>query len=213
VRRLRRPLGRAVRHRRVRRPGHPGVRHRPETALIPVFDLDGTLVDSDEALANAFVRCGVPRESVTFGHVVADECARLGIAVDDYLAAYDSREVRAFPGVQEVVGRLDRWAVCSNKVRSAGLHELEALGWEPEVALFADDFGGPKRLPPVLRALGAGPAEVLFVGDTAHDRVVASEAGVRFALAAWNPRAEPRPGDLVLDRPADLLPLLGLGDR
>jgi phosphoglycolate phosphatase-like HAD superfamily hydrolase len=154
------------------------------------------------------VRCGVPREDVTFGHVLDAECARLGIAVEDYVAAYDSAEVTAFPGVQDLVDRLDRWAVCSNKVRASGLLELEVLGWTPDVALFADDFGGPKRLPPVLDAMGVAGADVVFVGDTAHDRAVAAEVGARFALAGWNARAVPEPGDAVLASPIDLLALL-----
>ena len=40
--------------------------------LVPIFDLDGTLLDSDAALCGAFVALGVPHESVTFGHVPAD---------------------------------------------------------------------------------------------------------------------------------------------
>jgi phosphoglycolate phosphatase-like HAD superfamily hydrolase len=154
------------------------------------------------------VRCGVPRSAVTFGHVLADECGRLGISVDDYLAAYDPAEIKAFPGADEQVGRLDRWAVCSKKIRSFGLLELEARGWSPEVAFFADDFGGPKRLGPVLERLGVDGAEVVFVGDTAHDRAVAHEVGARFALAGWNARAAPAEGDVVLATPLDLLELL-----
>ena len=150
----------------------------------------------------------MPRESVTFGHVVDVECTRLGITVDDYLAAYDSAEVHAFPGADGLVRSLDRWAVCSNKTRRFGLDELAVLGWSPELALFADDFGGPKRLGPVLEAMGLRGDEVVFVGDTAHDRVVAREVGAVFALAGWNPRAVAEPGDEVLAAPADLLRLL-----
>jgi HAD superfamily hydrolase (TIGR01549 family) len=173
-----------------------------------VFDLDGTLVDSDEALTHPFVALGIPLEDVTFGHLLEDECRRLGITVDDYVSHYDSARVVPFPGVVEVIEALDRWAVCSNKLAMAGHAELNQFGWEPEVALFADDFGGPKQLGPVLERLGATPDTTLFVGDTDHDRRCASAAEVRFALAAWNPRAVTRPGDVVLARPSDLLRLL-----
>ena len=174
--------------------------------LIPIFDFDGTLVDSDEALAAPFVALGVPRDEVTFGHVFEDECRRLGIAVDDYLALYDPAASEPFPGVDELLGRLDRWALCSNKHGAGGRSELERLGWTPEVALFADAFGGgPKRLEPVLAALGVRADEVIFVGDTAHDRACARAVGCRFALAGWNSRVVPEPGDVVLARPADLL--------
>ena len=59
----------------------------PTTPTLAVCDLDGTLVDSDAALRAAFVALGVPVEEVTFGHVLADECVRLGLDVEDYLDA------------------------------------------------------------------------------------------------------------------------------
>ncbi len=170
---------------------------------IPVFDLDGTLLDSDAALVAPFVALGVPREEITFGHVLADECARLGIGLADYLAAYDTDAAPPFPGVTDLVAGLDRWAVCSNKHPSSGWAELARLGWEPEVVLFADAFSGPKHLGPVLAALGVGPAEVVFVGDTDHDRACAAALGVPFGLAAWNPRTVAAAGDAVLASPAD----------
>lgn len=175
-----------------------------------VFDLDGTLVDSDRALVQPFVRLGVPEDEVTFGHLLADECARLGISMEAYLQHYDSDDVHPFAGVDEVVRRLPRWAVCSNKVRAVGSIELERFGWKPAVALFAEDFGGRlKHLGPVLEAIDAAPDEVLFVGDTAHDRACAREAGASFALAGWNARAVAEADDIVLATPADLLELGG----
>lgn len=176
--------------------------------LVPIFDLDGTLVDSDEALAAPFVALGVPRDEVTFGHVVEEECARLGLSVADYLDRYDADATAPYAGVEELVAGLGRWAVCSNKVARFGRVELARFGWHPEVARFADDFGGPKRLGPVLDALGIGAGAAIFVGDTPHDRVCAREAGVAFALAGWNPRAVAAPGDAVLRAPADLVDLL-----
>jgi HAD superfamily hydrolase (TIGR01549 family) len=176
-------------------------------ALIVVFDLDGTLLDSDAALLRPFVALGIPPEDVRFGAVVGDECRRLGVDLDRYVALYDTTEAQPFPGVEAMLARLERWAVCSNKDPRSGRAELARLGWEPEVALFTDAFDGPKHLHPVLDALGAAPAEVVFVGDTDHDRSAARDAQVRFALAGWNPRAVPADGDTVLDTPGDVLRL------
>jgi HAD superfamily hydrolase (TIGR01549 family) len=176
--------------------------------LVPVFDLDGTLLDSDAALRDAFVALGVPASAITFGHVLADECDRLGIALADYLAAYDHHAAQPFDGVEDLLGGLGRWAVCSNKHPQSGHDELARLGWSPEVALFADAFSGPKTLGPVLAHLNLGAHEVLFVGDTTHDLACATAVGARFAWAGWNPRATPEGDHPVLRSPLDVLELL-----
>lgn len=174
-----------------------------------VFDLDGTLVDSDAALDAAWRACGIADEDITHGHVLADECARLGVSVQDYLAAYDPTLVRPFDGVDEMLARLDRrWAVCSNKRGEVGPAELAALGWSPEVAMFADSFHGPKALGPVLHALGTDAASIVFVGDTDHDRQAAADVGSAYVWAGWNPRTAPWPGDAVSASPSELLSLL-----
>jgi HAD superfamily hydrolase (TIGR01549 family) len=180
----------------------------PAGALIPVFDLDGTLIDSDAALVAPFLAMGVAPDQITFGHTLAVECERLGLDVDDYLARYDAEAAQPYPEVEELIGRLDRWAVCSNKHPAGGQAELARLGWKPEVVMFADSFDGPKQLTPVLEAIGARPDEVIFVGDTEHDRRCALDVGCAFALAGWNPRASAVAGDVVLGRPLDLLSLL-----
>lgn len=181
--------------------GHPSV---------AVCDLDGTLIDSDAALVAPFLALGVPLEHIGRGLPVAEECARHGISIEDFVAAYDTEVVQPYPGVVEVVARLGRWAVCSNKHQESGRAELTRLGWQPEVALFTDAFDGPKSLVPVLAAMGLTAPEIVFLGDTPHDRLCAKEAGVMFALASWNPKAQPADGDVVLARPEELLELLGL---
>jgi HAD superfamily hydrolase (TIGR01549 family) len=176
--------------------------------LLPIFDFDGTLLDSDAALVAPFVALGVRAEDVSFGALLADECARLGVTVDDYLERYDESAAIPFEGVDDMIGQLDRWAMCSNKHRQSGQAELRRLGWEPEVALFSDAFAGPKQLGPVLDALGADASDVLFVGDTQHDRRCAHAVGCKFAIATWNPRARVADGDIMLTSPDEVLRLL-----
>ncbi len=175
---------------------------------IPIFDLDGTLLDTDAALVAPFVALGVAPDEITFGHVLADECTRLGISVDAYLDHYDTDLAQPFPGVVELLAACPRYAVCSNKTARFASAELARLGWTPEVALFADAFAGPKRLGPVLERLELTGVDIVFVGDTAHDRDCAAAVGAPFALAGWNPRAVGEPGDIVLGAPQDLLALL-----
>lgn len=180
---------------------------------IAVFDLDGTLVDSDAALQAPFTALGVDAATIPLGLPLGAACELAGVSVEAYLAGYDDTSVQPFPGVNEMLRQLDRWAVCSNKARSAGRAELVRLGWSPVVAMFSEDFEGqPKRLVPVLAALGVHAEQVVFVGDTAHDRTSARAAGVEFALAGWNHRAIVQPGDLALSHPAEVLTLLAAGD-
>lgn len=174
---------------------------------VVVFDLDGTLIDSDRALAAPFTALDVDPATVPWGLPLPEACARVGITVDDYLAHYDPTAVEPFAGVEDVLAGLDRWGVCSNKHPASGPVELARLGWRPEVAWF-NDGTGPKRLEPVLAAMAVDAPQVVYVGDTDHDRACARDVGCRFALAGWNPRADRRPDDTVLDRPADLFDLL-----
>jgi phosphoglycolate phosphatase-like HAD superfamily hydrolase len=178
-------------------------------ALLPIFDLDGTLLDSDEALVQPFLDLGVARDRITFGPPVRSECERLGVPVAEYVRRYRPDRAPPFPGVDDLLGRLGRWALCSNKHPDQAARDLALRGWQPDVALFSDAFGWePKQLGPVLDRLGCDASEVLFVGDTGHDRASAATVGCRFALAGWNPRAVPAAGDLVVSRPLDVLALL-----
>ena len=179
---------------------------------MPLFDFDGTLVDSDVALTAPWHALGVDPAVVPLGLPLAEACNRAGVTVEAYLELYDASATLPFAGVPEVINALDRWGLASNKERTSGRRELERLGWTPEVALFSDDFGGrEKELRPLLDAMDLDADRAVFVGDTHHDRACAHAVGVRFALAGWNARARDgaEPGDLVLRRPGDLLDLLG----
>jgi phosphoglycolate phosphatase-like HAD superfamily hydrolase len=173
---------------------------------VAVFDFDGTLVDSDEALIAPFVALGIDRSRVGLGRLLADECDDLGVTVEDYLAHYDPAASNPFPGIDDLLAGLPRWGLCSNKHPDSGTSELARLGWHPTAAAFA--LGAPKSLLPVLTDLGVRGADVLYVGDTDHDRECAVEVGATFAIAGWNRRARPSPGDVVLEAPADVLDLL-----
>lgn len=179
----------------------------PPGRLVPLFDFDGTLVDSDAALLAPFDELGVAPPPL--GLPLQEACELVGLTVDAYTVRYDVTAAQPFPGVAEMLAGLDRWGLCSNKLGEAGRLELARLGWEPVAALFSEDFAlGPKRLAPLLSVMDLDADEVVFVGDTEHDRACARAVGARFALAGWNARTVAEPGDLVLVQPADLLDVL-----
>ncbi|MFZ4518884.1 MAG: HAD family hydrolase [Microthrixaceae bacterium] len=176
-----------------------------------IFDFDGTLVDSDATLTAAFLALGVDPDEVGFGHAIAAACEHLGLRVDEYADVYDEEAASPFAGVADVVPSLGRWALCSNKHPRSGRAELRRLGWEPELAVFADHFDwAHKSLGPVLALMELAPDQVVMVGDSEGDVRCADGVGCRFAWAGWNPRvAAVRPDGLVLDRPDQLLDLYG----
>ena len=179
---------------------------------VPLFDFDGTLVDSDAALIAPFLALGLAHDDLPpLGLPLGEACEQAGITVEAYLDRYDPAAALPFPGVAEVLTGLGRWGLASNKDRTSGHRELARLGWAPEVALFSDDFGGAeKQLAPLLAALTLDADRAVYIGDTAHDRACAALVGVPFALAGWNPRARAcaRPEDQVLDHPTEVLDLL-----
>jgi phosphoglycolate phosphatase-like HAD superfamily hydrolase len=178
------------------------------TERVPVFDLDGTLLDSDRALVAPFLALGVPEEKVTFGLTLPEACSQLGLALDSYLAHYDVTAARPFPGVDDLLRQLSRWAIFSNKSSICAEPEIARLGWKPELALYYESFHGPKRLDIVLQSLNLTPADIICIGDSPHDRACATSVGADFALAGWNPRAAADSSDIVLSDPAELLDLL-----
>jgi HAD superfamily hydrolase (TIGR01549 family) len=179
---------------------------------VPLFDFDGTLVDSDGALMAPFHALGVDATRIPpLGLPLGEACHRAGVTVAAYLEHYDAAAAQPFAGVVEVLAGLGRWGLASNKDRASGHRELQRLRWSPEVALFSDDFDGrEKELRPLLAALDLDPTGVVYVGDTAHDRACAAAAGVPFALAGWNVRARTtaQGDDVVLDTPSQVLDLL-----
>src|SRR3546814_20466573 len=113
-----------------------------------------------------FASLGVdPDRGPPLGLPLGQACELAGITVDAYIEIYDVSASLAFAGVDELLSGLDRWAVCSNKTRTSGDAELARLGWTPALTMFSEDFGGgPKRLEPVLEALGLGRSEERRVG-------------------------------------------------
>ncbi len=174
-----------------------------------IFDFDGTLVDSDEELVRTFVVLGVEREKISFGHAIGEELERLGLTLDDYADTYRDHVVGPFPGVEEAVPLLGRWALCSNKHPRSGIAEMARLGWDPEVAVFADHFDwAHKRLGPVLEMMGLRADQVAMVGDSDGDAQCARDVGCDMVWAGWNPRvAAAAPDGIVLQRPDQLLAL------
>ena len=198
-----------------------------------IFDVDGTLVDSNDAHAHAFVEafaaCGhqVPFDKVRrligkgsdkllpeligrFDQRVADR--KKAIFKQRYLPA-----LRPFPRVAELLHALHERGLRLGVASSAGKDELEALLAVTGAAeLFeertdADDAERSKPDPDIVRAalekLALPAARCVMVGDTPFDAQAAQRAGVGFIglrCGGWED-ADLGPALAVHDDPAALL--------
>ena len=172
------------------------------------------------ALVQAFVRCGVAAETVTFGHVITDECERLGIALDDYIAAYDPQRACSLSTASSIcsrrrpvgrrvaqrprhgTGRIGRvWLASRGGLLRAGLRRRQA----------------PRR--GSRRSRDRERRRCSSSATPATTATLLSPPALRFVVAGWNRRADDprrrrrRPASQRHHRPALALTTLALALR
>ena len=179
-----------------------------------VFDMDGTLIDTCEAIQQslrdtiAMLTGNTPTEAevrATFGTPSDAGLKMLGVRDEDIprgillwsenIKKYEDTP-RAFPGVRELMDGLKtggcRLGIATSKNTAELEHSREQFGdivSRVDCIICADDTAEHKPKPgPLLKYMeytGARPSEVLYVGDTVYDMQCARGTGVDFALARW----------------------------
>jgi phosphoglycolate phosphatase len=210
---------------------------------VVLFDLDGTLSDSAPgilaALRHAFAANGLPpldahTEQALLGPPFYESlppligAARLPAVVDAYRAHYGAGlmyETHVYEGIERVLAALRgagaRLAVATSKPEHYAVPIVEHLG----LAGYFETVGGDEldgSLPTkalvidkVLRRLG-GPtaADVIMVGDRAHDVLGARAHGIDCVGAGWGyalpGELEQAGADPICPSPAQLLAALRL---
>lgn len=183
-----------------------------------LFDLDGTLVDSEPLIAQAIQRmlAGHGHE-VTFEQVVAAlgppldgmietltggtvDAATFAAMRREYLDHYDETidQVPALPGAIEMLDRLQdagvAVAVVTNKHEDSATSQLTAIGWTDRfpVMIGADTTGHAKPAPDpaieALRRLDRPAAQAAFIGDTDTDMQCAAAAGIPIRIGITHVR-------------------------
>lgn len=104
-------------------------------------------------------------------------------------------ESRPFPGAEAALARLagDGWrlAVCTNKPYQASVEMLGGLGLARHLAVITGGDSTPYKKPDprhvlaTVEALGATPAETVFVGDSPNDAQAAKAAGLPLVLVTF----------------------------
>jgi len=142
----------------------------------------------------------------------------------EYNLAHHDAMVTAYPGVVEMVLAIRtaglRTGLVTSKNRPGAFRGLKLIGLAEamDLVIGADEVENPKPHPePIERALsrlGAAPDRTIYVGDSIHDMEAGRAAGVRTGAVLWGPfgreHLAPTAPDHWLERPADLLALLGI---
>lgn len=199
-----------------------------------IFDVDGTLVDSQAhilaAMEHAFTALSAPcppREAVLgiVGLSLPEAMARLAPHLDAaalaaaYKDAFARRRAQAesplYPGARAALDRLAARGVvlgiATGKSRRGLDHVLRAHGLEGMFASaqVADDHPSkphPSMIRRVLAETGIPAAQAVMVGDTSFDMDMGRAAGVRTVAVGWgyHPLADLTGADALVHRFEDI---------
>lgn len=180
-----------------------------------LFDLDGTLIDSQSDILRAFhvafeglgVACPPEERLLNVIGWRLEDCFAMLLGGDEKSGAEGARLFRAwyqehyldttrpYPGVDEALRELALGCplgLCTMKKGLFARKIVERLGWTD---LFTSVVAAEEGLPPkpdpamlleLCRKLGARPSDAVYVGDTALDARMALAAGLsRFHFAAY----------------------------
>jgi pyrophosphatase PpaX len=182
-----------------------------------LFDLDGTLIDTNELILRSFEHAFEIHKPNTYtredilqhmGRPLREQMelfvpGKADELVETYRAfnieQHDSLVV-PFPSVQDVIRELHeagcKMAIVTSKMRYTTQKGLDLCQLTPyfEVVVTADDTQKHKPDPEPLRkamaALGAEPSRTLMVGDSPFDIQAGKAAGVATAGVKWSLRGE-----------------------
>jgi pyrophosphatase PpaX len=183
-----------------------------------LFDLDGTILDTNELIIQSFMHAlldqtaaPVVREEIIphMGKTLLDQMRTLANRedVDDLIVAYRAFNlskhdelVGEFPHVGEVLSELEAagitMGVVTTKMRKTAEMGLKLCGLSKymKTIVTLEDVTHPKPHPePVekaLKALNADPDKTLMVGDSPADILAANRAGVTSVGVAWSLKGE-----------------------
>jgi len=182
-----------------------------------LFDLDGTLIDTNELILRSFEHA--LEQHVPGKYTRADILPHMGRGLfeqmeefvpghaEELVATYRKFNIEQhdalvypFPHVQDVLKRLHaagcRMAIVTSKMRLTAQMGWELCGLTPYLEAFItiDDVEQHKPHPePILKAmelLQADPAQTLMVGDSPYDILAGRAAGVATAGVKWSLRGE-----------------------
>lgn len=182
---------------------------------VALFDFDGTLVDTNDAVISILHETAIHYRGYGFtdeeleaiiGKPLIEQMSLLSEENAEELMAYyraayrlvRDEKTKAYPGVKEMLISLKaagiKIGIVSNKGRNGIDHGLALLGLSAliDVSVSKDDVTLSKPHPEgIYKALALvnhsmeKPWEVVFVGDSGHDIETGKRAGVQTILVDW----------------------------
>ena len=175
--------------------------------MLVVFDLDGTLIDSTQALLKAqeaawksVGRPCPPHQKILdliglpLIHIMETLCPEEDptVLAEAYSRAYVDTSVKyesLFPGMEELLARPFRAAVATGKSQRGANRAVKTHGLENrfEVVLGGNSVPRPKPNPDMLWAImeATGTKDLVMIGDTTYDLEMAHAAGVKGIGVSW----------------------------
>lgn len=178
-----------------------------------LFDLDGTLIDTNELIITTFLHTldkyypgSYQREDVlpfigpslheTFGSIDPDRVEEMILEYRSFNIANHDRMVTEFTGVSETVQALlkkgYKLGIVTTKMHDVVLKGLRLMMLDPyfDVIVALDHVEKVKPDPePIFKALeqlNSKPEETIMVGDNYHDILAGQNAGTKTAGVAWS---------------------------
>jgi len=198
-----------------------------------ILDMDGTILDSLEAVENALRKAGekwnieITQELVdTALYSSNDELGRIlntGNKVDKFLgdvAAFYTNTgypIKLFSGMKELLDLDIPLGIVTNENRKEIMHNLERLGIDKSVFSGICCAGDTPHIKPhpyplqnCIEQMGVSKESAIYVGDSVTDMRCANAAGVAFGLALWGARDVSQFGgaDYIFEKPEDVRSVL-----
>lgn len=198
-----------------------------------VFDVDGTLVDTEYAVLHSlqrivehFTKIKPELHELTFALGIPGKYALEKYNITDsdamkiwikYLHEYDDK-INVFGGMKEVLKNLKTQGLKLGVVTSKDRKEFEIqftkFGIRDffDVTVCVDDTTEHKPFPaPLYKYMelsGAEKDEVLYIGDSEYDMRCAHGAGIDFALAGWGCKGRKIEAEYYPQIPSDILSII-----